>query len=257
MRAAMRVTRAAWLVASRRYRPCVGSCLVLAPHPDDETLGCGGTIASLTRRGVRVVLVVATNGALSDRAGRPEEEVIEVRRQEALEAAKRLGVDAHDVHFLELPDGELAEHVAVARDRIQDVVVSCRPEHVLVCSAMDPHQDHVALNSICAALSLGEAALFEYLVWAWPSWPRAALRVARGRPGGLRGGVALIARELRRSRRVGIGSVRALKRAAFDEYVSQHGDGRPGRGVPPGLAADYFGRVELLMLVHGEQEVLR
>ena len=68
------------------------SCLVVAPHPDDETLGCGGSIAARAANGQRVVVAILTDGeaAATMRASAPDE-LAALRREEALLAASRLG----------------------------------------------------------------------------------------------------------------------------------------------------------------------
>lgn len=75
--------------------------LVLAPHPDDEVLMAGGVIARAVSQGLRVDVVVMTNGDLScGRDGR-------VRQGETVAALARLGVPEHRVRFLGYPDGHL------------------------------------------------------------------------------------------------------------------------------------------------------
>lgn len=72
------------------------SVLVIAPHPDDEILGCGGTIRKLTDAGENVYVCIVTKGypPLFD------EELIEQGRSEDLTAAKELGVkDAVETLF--------------------------------------------------------------------------------------------------------------------------------------------------------------
>ena len=76
--------------------------LVLAPHPDDESLMTAGVLADAIRRGKRVVVAFATNGDLGcERNGL-------VRETEALRALATLGVPADHVFFLGYPDGHLA-----------------------------------------------------------------------------------------------------------------------------------------------------
>ena len=93
--------------------------LVLAPHCDDETIGAGGTIAEARRRGIPVRLVFFTNGdgsrstqiAVDARLRRRTTfvQLARLRQQEALKAAKALGVDENDVIFLGYPDGGTRE----------------------------------------------------------------------------------------------------------------------------------------------------
>src|SRR5258707_15716528 len=96
------ITREVWTLNEAQRVPlapaeCVenwGETLVLAPHPDDESLGCGGAIALLRQRGIRVTIAVITDGQASHPNSRllPSSVLIQLRRQEALEAASALGV---------------------------------------------------------------------------------------------------------------------------------------------------------------------
>ena len=76
--------------------------VVVAPHPDDETLIAGGVLTAARERGERVAVIVVTNGDFTcERDGH-------VRQAETVTALSRLGVAEEDVHFLGYPDGWLA-----------------------------------------------------------------------------------------------------------------------------------------------------
>lgn len=104
----------------RRLRPpAAGPVLVVAPHPDDETIAAGGLIADLTRHGVPVQIVFVTDGdgwawavtsALGRGRPRPADyrRLGELRRAEAIRAAGALGVPEAAIEFLGFPDGGLA-----------------------------------------------------------------------------------------------------------------------------------------------------
>jgi LmbE family N-acetylglucosaminyl deacetylase len=223
---------------------------VLAPHADDESFGCGGTISARRAAGDRVVIVVATDGARSDRLGRDGPEVAAVRQDEARAAGRQLGVDPEDVRFLQLPDGSLQEHHAELVERLCELVAALDPVEILVCSEFDPHPDHLALHRALLEVPT-RARVLEYLVWAWPTWPAGALRMMRAECGTRRGLVMASLRLQRRLRKSCVAKHRDQKRAAISCYDSQLGDGRPGRGVPPEMAAAYDGRWELLIVRPG------
>jgi LmbE family N-acetylglucosaminyl deacetylase len=152
--------------------------LILAPHPDDETLGCGATILRKTAAGVGVRVVIVTDGRNSHRSRLLDADTLaRLRRDEALAACAVLGVPADSVHFLDYPDGSLA----TAGERlIADLrrLIGEGPgaEDVLMPSAHDGHPDHRALNAAVrrAVLSAGRSSprLYEYPVWFWDvrSW---------------------------------------------------------------------------------------
>ena len=83
--------------------PPRGRVLVLAPHPDDETMGVGGTLTMHASQGDRITVLCVCNGIQGDPDGwYPREDVVATRQQEAHAAARVLGVE--DVRFLDYPD---------------------------------------------------------------------------------------------------------------------------------------------------------
>jgi glycosyltransferase involved in cell wall biosynthesis/LmbE family N-acetylglucosaminyl deacetylase len=146
--------------------PQVGSALVLAPHSDDETLGCGGILALLRRGGWRIKVLVMTDGALGDPldylGGR---DLVAHRQNETRTALRALGVD--DVEFLGEPDGALMPHRGVA-ERLARVVDAFAPDWLLAPPVLDFHRDHV--NTSLLALDLWQLLgcrerLFFYEIW--------------------------------------------------------------------------------------------
>jgi LmbE family N-acetylglucosaminyl deacetylase len=100
--------------------PASPRVLVVAPHPDDETIAAGGLIARLTRRGARVRVLCMTNGDGYLQAVRQDlheekpsdtdyAELGELRQQEAIAATARLGLRRQDLIFQGFPDGGLAQ----------------------------------------------------------------------------------------------------------------------------------------------------
>lgn len=138
--------------------PAGGRVLLLAPHPDDEVLGCGGIAAGLARAGLQVDLVAVTDGE-SSHPGRGDE-LRSVRAQERVTALARLGLDGAQVHRLGLPDGDVSE------DRVVDAVRPLADDAALILAPWehDGHPDHDAVGR--AALRLHGRHL-AYLVWAW------------------------------------------------------------------------------------------
>ena len=129
--------------------------LVVAPHPDDETLGCGGTLIKHARRGDRVSVVFLTSGELGLKQ-MPREEAWRIREREAQEAACVLGLA--DARFLRCPDWFLGEHIEEATGALRVVLLEQRPELVYVPHELEWHPDHKAA---LAALRLALAGLDE------------------------------------------------------------------------------------------------
>ena len=114
-----------------------GHTLVLAPHPDDETLGAGGTIARLSQAGLVVDVAVVTSGRPPDF---PEEQIATVR-QEASRAHALLGVK--NTFWLDLPAARLTEISRPALNAaVGGLLRRCRPDTVLLPFPGDIHVDH-------------------------------------------------------------------------------------------------------------------
>ena len=147
---------------ARRY----GRVLVVAAHPDDETLGVGGLVADLADRGVALDVLVATDGERSHpvRGSRARHSLAAHRRAEVERAVARLG-GARPTH-LGVPDGELEHHA----DMVVDAVRARSDPDTLVLAPWiaDGHADHDALGQACsAAVSHTGADLAYYPIWLW------------------------------------------------------------------------------------------
>lgn len=154
------------------------SAVVVAPHPDDETLGCGGVICKKIAAGAEVRFVFVTDGAASHRLAAGPEALGRQRAAEALQAARCLGVAAERVTFLDMPDGRAGEHEAEIAVRLAALLRLWAPEAVFVVHGGDPPADHrAAFAAVTEAIrSYGQpVTVFEYPVWYWYHWPWIAL----------------------------------------------------------------------------------
>jgi LmbE family N-acetylglucosaminyl deacetylase/SAM-dependent methyltransferase len=142
--------------------------VVVAAHPDDESLGAGGLIATATRLGLPVEIVCATDGEGShpDSPTRTPEELALVRVHEGRLAAHELG--APDPHRLGLPDGSVADHHDDLTRRLVELVGDGRGEVIVAPWRHDGHPDHEAAGRAAAAAARRTGAdLWEYPVWFW------------------------------------------------------------------------------------------
>jgi LmbE family N-acetylglucosaminyl deacetylase len=161
------------------YRHWSSPALVFAPHPDDETLGCGGTIAKKLRRGASVHVVFMTDGCRSHDGHMTPAELGALRRSEAVEACRELGLGAEALSFFEIEDGTLAAHAEAAEVRVRELLDRHQPEEVFVPFYADAQPDHVATTHIVKrALARGSRAVrvLEYPVWFWHRWPWVGIR---------------------------------------------------------------------------------
>ncbi len=180
--------------------------LVVAAHPDDETLTAGGLIALASRAGLQVEVVVATDGSASH-PGSPTHSraaLAALRAREVTEALGRLAPQAR-LHRLGLDDGELAGAGAVLTEHLVDVL-GREGASTLVVSTWhgDGHPDHVAAAQAAGVAAWRtDATLWQAPIWAW-AW---------GTPADLPWDSALVV-ELP-------GDVHGRKLAAVEHHVSQ------------------------------------
>jgi LmbE family N-acetylglucosaminyl deacetylase len=155
------------------------SALVFSPHPDDESLGCGGTILKKKQAGASVKLVHVSDGGASTTLI-PREELTAMRRKECVDAGRVLGVD--DIYFLDYPDGNLWEHIPAATDRVEEILRRESPQQVFLPYSREPMRqasDHVAVTRIvldALRRQPGPITVWEYPVWFWLHWPWVGFR---------------------------------------------------------------------------------
>lgn len=118
------------------------SALIVAPHYDDEVLGCGGLAAQLAASNTRVRVLFLTDGSGGVEEIADRDAYRARRRQEADEAVKALGADGCDV--LDLPDGALGRHLDEAVEGLRRAVLSQRPDLLLVPHPLEVTRDHQA-----------------------------------------------------------------------------------------------------------------
>lgn len=116
----------------------MASILVIGPHPDDQELGMGGTIARLVSQGHKIHLVDMTNGEPTPN-GSPE-----IRAGEAASAAGVLGVQRT---LLDLKNREVVHNIE-SRHKLAAVIRIHRPNILFVPFPIDAHPDHVAVTRI-------------------------------------------------------------------------------------------------------------
>jgi LmbE family N-acetylglucosaminyl deacetylase len=139
--------------------------VVLAAHPDDESLGCSGTIALLADAGATVTIVIASDGESTIGSPHAAHETARLRRSEAERSAAILGASAR---FLGLPDGQLPASVAALSIAVRDAVGEHDAQAVLLPWFLDGHPDHRAVSdafvSVAGQLPAGIEA------WGYETW---------------------------------------------------------------------------------------
>lgn len=165
--------------------------LVLAPHPDDEVIGCGGLVAQHLREGRAVRIIIATDGAQAGDAA--------AREEESRRGIEKLG-DGAEVEFLRFPDRRLDDSVAA---RLREELTTFRPDLIAVPGPIEIHPDHLALaRAFCDLVQRDET------LWGELATARVAFYE--------------VSQPLRPNTLVDISDVAERKFAGIDEHRSQN-----------------------------------
>ncbi len=111
---------------------------VFAPHPDDDVIGCGGSIIKLRQSGHDVHVVYLTSGESGSRTI-PKSELARMREQEAHEALGAM--DVHQSTFLRLPDGFITYSSEILKTLVK-MIRDYKPDRVYLPHKNDGHGDH-------------------------------------------------------------------------------------------------------------------
>jgi LmbE family N-acetylglucosaminyl deacetylase len=139
--------------------------LVIAPHPDDESIGCGGSICLHAKRKDRVVAVFLTSGELGLKH-LERTKAREMREREAEKAARILGLA--ELEFLRQPDWYLRYNVQKAAEALRPILRRERPSLIYLPHAREWHPDHrAAVRIVREALARGAVhpEMRGYEVW--------------------------------------------------------------------------------------------
>jgi LmbE family N-acetylglucosaminyl deacetylase len=194
--------------------------IVVAPHPDDETLGAGGLIYTWASvHHIPVTIISVTDGE----AARPEVAgLADIRRRELDAARHDLAPEGIDVIRLQLPDGQVTEY----SDALMTAIDRNTPDGATIIApfAQDGHPDHNAAGN--AAIQVAQRrglAIAQYPIWAWHQTTPAIFN----------------------DRRLGrfdlTPSARQAKQNAIHRFDSQLSD-RPGGAIVPAYVLEYFSR---------------
>jgi LmbE family N-acetylglucosaminyl deacetylase len=151
--------------------PSVSKVLLLAPHPDDEVLACGGLLQRWSRLGSHIDIWMITDGEACFGDEVDANQVATQRRREATEAHKRLGVEA-TVNWLELPDSNVASHTQQLRTLLNAYLDSAENSQATLIAPLpvDGHPDHDCVGAIAYDLAMQrKLLLLQYPIWMWHS----------------------------------------------------------------------------------------
>lgn len=144
--------------------------LIIAPHPDDETIGCSGLIQQLISKGQRVDVIYMTGGGKSHSGccNIGEATLIAHRRELARKSASILGIQQENLHFLDYPDGGIAFDCRET-GRLRTLLGELKPDTVFIPHKREGWSDHIESGNIVKFLLEDNEAveIYEYCVWFW------------------------------------------------------------------------------------------
>lgn len=146
--------------------------LVVAPHMDDEVLGCGGVMHMHIDK-TEIHCIYATDGALSPApllpwTGSIDPDIPERRRHEALEVMDAVGIPQENLVFLDFPDGKLIKYSLSFKAKLAEQLARIKPAIILIPFRYDLHLDHVAVHRGVRDVVLetaDSAVLLEYFIY--------------------------------------------------------------------------------------------
>lgn len=122
--------------------------LIIAAHPDDEALGCGGTIKKLTKKKYKIRVIFLADGETSRlrKKNIDYNKLINIRENQAKKASKILGINS--LKFYRLPDNRLDQIELIKINRIiENEIEKFRPSTVFTHSNHDLNVDHIATHN--------------------------------------------------------------------------------------------------------------
>jgi len=153
----------------------IKTCLVMVPHPDDESLGCAGLISTLIAKEVEVHLILTTDGSKShtNSASYPANRLAALRLNELKCALKLLNVKEENCSFYEAPDAAMPAKGEPGFDtlviRLKSDLIKISPDLIVVPYELDPHCDHRATHQLLIS-ALEQAKIARPKIWEYPIW---------------------------------------------------------------------------------------
>lgn len=145
--------------------------LIVAPHPDDEALGCSGLIQRMIENGKQVHVFILSGGGKSHQSCCHIDEsiLIDSRRNLSRKAAEILGLPLNQLHLLDYPDGHISFNNPETQ-RLQTLIEKISPDAIFVPHKGEGWNDHIEAGKIVREIIRTKSTpiqLYEYCVWFW------------------------------------------------------------------------------------------
>ena len=145
--------------------PEQANIIVIAPHSDDESFGCGGTLALLRQKNCHIKVVIMTDGSKGDPLNYSNGDVIHCRQQESITALNILGID--DIVFLDEPDGNFQYSTDIAK-KLSLILDDFVADWIFMPSILDYHRDHIAVS--LSILNVWQQRGYKERIFLYETW---------------------------------------------------------------------------------------
>lgn len=145
--------------------------LIIAPHPDDEVLGCSGLIQRIIKNRKQVYVIILSGGGKShqDCCHINKSTLIDSRRNLSRKAATILELPLNQLYFLDYPDGKISYN-NLETQRLQTLIDKISPDVIFVPHKDEGWSDHIEAGKIVREIIRTKSTLiqlYEYCVWFW------------------------------------------------------------------------------------------
>lgn len=149
----------------------IQKAIIVAPHPDDETLGCSGLIQHLLESGKKVYVIILSGGGKShfECCHIEESKLINNRRKLSIKSAEILGLTLNQLFFLDYPDGNVSYNNSETL-RLHTLIKELVPDAIFIPHNGEGWNDHIEAGRIVREIIRKETntiQLYEYCVWFW------------------------------------------------------------------------------------------
>lgn len=154
------------------YKPQIelsDNTVIIAPHPDDEVIGCAGLIQTLIEQGIPPHVIILTGGEGSHRGccNTPEADIVSARHQLTIKAAEILGLPQSHIHCLHYPDGSI-DFAHSETEKLKELLEELSPKALFLPHKGEGWNDHVRVAGIIKKLMKQHIVdIYEYCVWMW------------------------------------------------------------------------------------------
>ncbi len=148
-----------------------GPTLIVAPHADDESLGCGGIAALLRANNIDVHIVLLSDGTLSHPISKeyPAERLRILREEELISACEILNIPKENIHFFRLKDRSVpskdSPEFSSSCSLLAKLLIDIKVQSVFVPWRRDPHPDHRAAYQLVNEAKSPNHTVLEYAIW--------------------------------------------------------------------------------------------